>query len=101
MKYIAALSFLLLSGTSQGQPDTTINLTTDEGYPYKNLIKKAQRVELRYIESEHSVKCKVSVQTSHNQYVGKEQIVSPNTFKKQPMAACLTRAKAKQILNMM
>jgi len=33
--------------------------------------------------------------------MGKQQTVSAKTFKKQPLAACLTRVKAKQILNML
>ena len=62
-------------------------LDTDEGYPYKNLIKKVERVEIRYVENSHSVTCKVNVQTLHNQYMGKEQTVSAKLFAKRPMAA--------------
>lgn len=101
MKYLAILIIILISTASQAQSDSNIKLTTDEGYPYKNLINKAQRIELRYVENDHQVSCKVSVQTLHNQYMGKQQTVSAKTFKKQPLAACLTRVKAKQILNML
>lgn len=101
MKYITILVITLISFSNQAQANTTIKLDTDEGYPYKNLINKAQRVELRYVENDHQVTCKVSVQPLHNQYMGKEQTVSAKQFKKQPIAACLTRIKAKQILNML
>ena len=101
MKYLAILIIILISTASQAQANSNIKLTTDEGYPYKNLINKAQRIELRYVENDHQVSCKVSVQTLHNQYMGKQQTVSTKTFKKQPLAACLTRVKAKQILNML
>ncbi|MGO2129549.1 MAG: hypothetical protein ACTH4U_12460 [Pseudoalteromonas prydzensis] len=101
MKYLAILIIILISTASQAQANSNIKLTTDEGYPYKNLINKAQRIELRYVENDHQVSCKVSVQTLHNQYMGKQQTVSAKIFKKQPLAACLTRVKAKQILNML
>lgn len=101
MKYILLLLLLFAPSFSFANQPVITQLNTDEGYPYKNLIKKVERVEIRYVENSHSVTCKVNVQTLHNQYMGKEQTVSAKLFAKRPMAACLTREKAKQILDML
>ncbi len=101
MKYLLILLLLFASSFSYANQPVITQLDTDEGYPYKSLIKKVERVEIRYVENSHSVTCKVNVQTLHNQYMGKEQTVSAKLFAKRPMAACLTREKAKQILHML
>ncbi|GKW53262.1 hypothetical protein NCCP2140_23150 [Pseudoalteromonas sp. NCCP-2140] len=101
MKYLLILLLIVATSFSYANQPVITQLDTDEGYPYKNLIKKVERVEIRYVENSHSVTCKVNVQTLHNQYMGKEQKVSAKLFAKRPMAACLTREKAKQILHML
>ena len=101
MKYLLILLLIFATSFSYAKQTVTTQLNTDEGKPYKNLIKKVGRVEIRYVENSHSVTCKVNVQTLHNQYMGKEQTVSAKLFAKRPMAACLTREKAKQILHML
>ena len=101
MKYLLILLLIFATSFSYANQSVLTQLDTDEGYPYKNLIKKVERVEIRYVENSHSVTCKVNVQTLHNQYMGKEQTVSAKLFAKRPMAACLTREKAKQILHML
>ena len=101
MKYLLILLLIVATSFSYANQPVITQLNTDEGYPYKNLIKKVERVEIRYVENSHSVTCKVNVQTLHNQYIGKEQTVSAKLFAKRPMAACLTREKAKQILHML
>ena len=101
MALIVVLLILFTTSFSYANQPVITQLDTDEGYPYKNLIKKVERVEIRYVENSHSVTCKVNVQTLHNQYMGKEQTVSAKLFAKRPMAACLTREKAKQILHML
>ncbi|MCZ4253785.1 hypothetical protein [Pseudoalteromonas shioyasakiensis] len=101
MKYLLILLLIFATSFSYANQPVTTQLDTDEGYPYKNLIKKVERVEIRYVENSYSVTCKVNVQTLHNQYMGKEQTVSAKLFAKRPMAACLTREKAKQILHML
>ena len=101
MKYLVILLILFTTSFSYAKQPVITQLDTDEGYPYKNLIKKVERVEIRYVENSHSVICKVNVQTLHNQYMGKEQTVAAKLFAKRPMAACLTREKAKQILHML
>tara|TARA_B100000315_G_C14585365_1_gene592715 strand:+ start:3859 stop:4164 length:306 start_codon:yes stop_codon:yes gene_type:complete len=101
MKYLLILLLIVATSFSYANQPVITQLNTDEGYPYKNLIKKVERVEIRYVENSHTVTCKVNVQTLHNQYMGKEQTVSAKLFAKRPMAACLTREKAKQILHML
>lgn len=101
MKYCIILLFICLSSASYANQPAVTQLDTDEGYPYKNLIQKVERVEIRYVENQHTVTCRVNVQTLHNQYNGKEYTVSAKLFAKRPMAACLTRNKAKQILTML
>lgn len=73
-------------------------IETQEGYPYKNLIMKADKVELLYItQSEHTT-CRVNVSYANEQYQGSRFTVSNTKFEKSPMAACLTRPVAKKLL---
>lgn len=98
MKNLIVLAFFLFSGLAHTAPKTTSKINTDEGYPYKNLINKSERVELRYTENGHNVSCRVVVQSKEIKYAGELQTASAKRFKKSPMSTCLTRDKAKEIL---
>ncbi|TMP38502.1 hypothetical protein CWB96_16000 [Pseudoalteromonas citrea] len=74
-------------------------IETQEGYPYKNLIMKAGKVELLYITKSEHTTCRVNVSYANEQYQGSRFTVSNTKFEKSPMAACLTRPIAKKLLS--
>ena len=47
MKYLIILLLLCASSFSYANQPVITQLDTDEGYPYKNLIQKVERVEIR------------------------------------------------------
>jgi hypothetical protein len=73
-------------------------INTAEGFPYKNLIMKADKVELIFKDNLDSITCRVNVLNKDFIYHGKANTISKNKFKKVPMAACLTRTVAKSLL---
>ncbi|KAF7764446.1 hypothetical protein PCIT_b0450 [Pseudoalteromonas citrea] len=74
-------------------------IETQEGYPYKNLIMKASKVELLYVSKSEHTTCRVNVSYANEQYQGSHFTVSNKKFEKSPMAACLTRTVAKKLLS--
>ncbi|MBQ4852011.1 hypothetical protein [Pseudoalteromonas sp. MMG012] len=88
------LSTTMVHATESQQE--TIN--TAEGYPYKNLIMWADKVELIYSNNNENTICRVNVLSDNLTHKGINRTVSNNKFKKTPMAACLTRDTAKQLL---
>ncbi|MBD1583751.1 hypothetical protein [Pseudoalteromonas sp. S16_S37] len=98
MKTLATLLFVLFTTASYANTQAVEQINTTEGYPYKNVIFKAQRVELHYSELENGIECRVNVVGDEQQHSGDTQQVSHKKFQQSPMAACLTRTTAKQIL---
>ncbi|BBN83482.1 hypothetical protein PA25_34670 [Pseudoalteromonas sp. A25] len=98
MKSLATLLLVLFTTASYANTQATEQINTTEGYPYKNVIHKAQRVELHYSELDNGIECHVNVISDTLKHSSAPQKVSHKKFKHSPMAACLTRATAKQIL---
>ncbi|OHU84241.1 MULTISPECIES: hypothetical protein [Pseudoalteromonas] len=98
MKTLIMLLSLLFTATSFANTAPVERLNTTEGYPYKNVIFKAERVELHYSQLDDKVECKVVVSDKMRVYSSETQQVSQKKFSRSPMAACLTRRTAKQIL---
>ncbi|NOU50056.1 hypothetical protein HG263_05825 [Pseudoalteromonas sp. JBTF-M23] len=98
MKTLATLLGALFTTISYANTLPVAQINTTEGYPYKHVIFKAQRVELHYSELENGIECRVKVVDDKLQHSSDIQQVSRKKFKQSPMAACLTRTTAKQIL---
>lgn len=102
MKYILLVG--LLSIASQAMAQTAVveeRINTDEGFPYKNLIIRADRVELSYIERGKEVECKVAVLSEKGRFEGQSRTARAKHLKHKPMASCLSRDEAKRILTLL
>lgn len=82
-------------------------LYTDKGYPYKNLVDKADQIHLYYQTAEETwgmsgqqevVRCRVEVNWQGNVSKTEPAKVSVSQFEKSPLASCLPRSVAKQYL---
>ncbi|TMP39552.1 hypothetical protein [Pseudoalteromonas rubra] len=71
---------------------------TSEGYPYKNLIMKAERVELIYSEEGSTTTCRVKVHSNNQVLESKNVSVSQQDFSNAPITQCLARKTAKAFL---
>ncbi|MCO7189505.1 MULTISPECIES: hypothetical protein [unclassified Pseudoalteromonas] len=71
---------------------------TSEGYPYKNLIMKAERVELIYSEEGSTTNCRVKVHSNNQVLESKNVNVSQQDFSSAPITHCLARKTAKAFL---
>ncbi|TQF67565.1 hypothetical protein [Pseudoalteromonas luteoviolacea] len=101
MKYAIILAFFTIAFTSSAQQVQTERVFTNAGYPYKNLIMKAERVELIYSEDEDKTNCRVKVYKSGKLHESAPMEVSSKAFSSDPVQSCLARKNAKQILSLL
>ncbi|CAM4205850.1 hypothetical protein [Pseudoalteromonas byunsanensis] len=98
MKTLITVISLLFTAISLANTLPVERINTTEGYPYKNIIFKAERVELHYSQLDNKVECKVVVSDKMRVYTSDVQQVSQQKFSRSPMSACMTRRTAKQVL---
>ncbi|AZZ95821.1 hypothetical protein [Pseudoalteromonas sp. R3] len=72
---------------------------TSEGYPYKNLIMKAERVELIYSEEDSITTCRVKVHSNNKVLESNNVSISQEDFSSAPVTQCLARKTAKAFLS--
>ncbi|MCF2856148.1 hypothetical protein L1286_01565 [Pseudoalteromonas sp. SMS1] len=101
MKYAIIFAFSTIAFTSAAQQVQTDRVFTNAGYPYKNLIMKAERVELIYSEEQHKTTCRVKVYKAGTLHEGAPMEVSSKAFSDAPVKSCLARHNAKQILGLL
>jgi len=92
------ITTLFLAMTIQASEE--IQLYSEAGYPYENLIRKAKSVKILFTESEGDVICRVNILLSTQDKMTEKMKVSKKQFEEAPLASCLTRAKAKKILTL-
>lgn len=75
-------------------------LYSNKGYPYKNLIHKAQVVKIYYIEDQQQthINCRVEVKEQNNEFISGQYRVEKSAFDQAPLASCLPRELAKRFL---
>lgn len=95
-----SLPLLLIAATSAIASEEMEMLYTAEGYPYSNIVAKADQVTLRYLgpSSEQHMKCRVQVVFADRTWESAELSVSNEGFQNDPFRACLGRDEAKAIL---
>ncbi|KZN52936.1 hypothetical protein [Pseudoalteromonas luteoviolacea] len=101
MKYAIILTFLLVTFSSSAEQLEVDRIFTDAGYPYKNLIMKAERVELIYSEEQNKTTCRVQVYDKGQLHQSEQLEVSSYSFSKQPVTSCLERKRARHILSLL
>jgi len=75
-----------------------IKLYSEAGYPYKNLIHKAESVKILYTEKDQTISCRVKVSLTSNTTTSQTTLVPRKQFNAKPLASCLPRAQAKKLL---
>lgn len=101
MKYAIILAFPLAAFASTSEQVQTEKVFTDAGYPYKNLIMKAEKVELVYSEEQNKTTCRVKVYSGDVLHEGEPMEISAKTFSTDPVKGCLARQNAKHILSLL
>ncbi|KZN62899.1 hypothetical protein N473_18460 [Pseudoalteromonas luteoviolacea CPMOR-1] len=101
MKYAIIIAFPLVTFTSAATQLNTEKIFTDAGYPYKNLIMKAEKVELLYSQEQNKTTCRIKVYDEGNLHESKQIEVASDEFGKQPVKSCLKRDRAKHILSLL
>lgn len=87
----------VMSSFAISTPESKI--MTDEGYPYKQLIAKSSLVKIKYRESHDRINCHLVITTKAHTFISEQETVTKKRFKKYPMASCMKRSDAKQLLN--
>ncbi|GEK11264.1 hypothetical protein [Pseudoalteromonas peptidolytica] len=101
MKYAIILAFPMVVFSSHAISTPAERVFTDAGYPYKNLIMKAEKVELIYSEEQDKTTCQVNVYSGDLLHQGEAKEVPANKFLRMPVQSCLSRENAKRILSLL
>ena len=84
-----------------------MHLYTEKGYPYKNLVHKADQIRLLFNESnqpvddnagQNTIQCRVEVSWQGQVSMSEPLKVTVRQFDESPLASCLTREVAKKYL---
>ncbi|NQZ05759.1 MAG: hypothetical protein HRT35_01230 [Algicola sp.] len=102
IKSVLLMTVLFGQVANASMTTTTEKLSTNKGYPYKNLIHKAQQVRIHYVEddsqNDNYVNCRVEVNWADNERKTSQIRVTKSEFEAEPLASCLPRKLAKQYL---
>jgi hypothetical protein len=71
---------------------------TQEGYPYADLIRRSEQMNLIYTKSENKVTCRVEVSNNGQVWQGPEHVTKLKNFKNKPLYSCLARPAARKLL---
>ncbi|TMP31844.1 hypothetical protein CWB99_00010 [Pseudoalteromonas rubra] len=95
---LALFGLLVSNGVYAQSTGMADKVYTSEGYPYKNLIMKAKRVELIYSEEGSTTTCRVKVHSANKVLESDNVNVSRQDFNNAPVTQCLARKTAKAFL---
>ena len=91
-KTIVLLSIAILTPVCNAAIET---MYSAKGYPYKDLIERAEEVKIIYSENANSVTCKVAITSTADHWLSDSKTISHKTFAEAPLASCLSREDAK------
>ncbi|REL35935.1 hypothetical protein [Thalassotalea euphylliae] len=102
MKYFTLLILLsITTGLLAAPNDSKLEkVYSHQGYPYKQLISRANEVKLSFTETESNstVTCRVLVQLNNQLFESAQVSVTQQAFAEKPLASCLDRQQAKKLL---
>lgn len=75
-----------------------ITIDAAKNYPYKNLIKRADVVNIFYTTKDGQHKCRVEVALKNMKWASVEKLVSKNSINDNILPNCLSREQAEKIL---
>ena len=99
MKQLSAfLLFSVVTATSLVNASEYPMVFTDKGYPYKDLIQRTEEVKIIYTENDQSITCRVEVNIDGVDLTSQKLTISKKAFKETPLASCISRKRARQML---
>lgn len=102
MKNLIALTLIIASAqisfaSAALQPTETVY--SGKGYPYKLLIDRAESINIVYSEDNSgNIQCSVKAVVAGQELQTSKRMTDKIKFKQKPLASCLTRHKAKELL---
>ena len=102
MKFLPILLLVITSAQASFasaaiQPTETVY--SGKGYPYKLLIDRAESINIIYSEdSLGNIQCSVKAVVAGQELLTSEKVADKAKFKQKPLASCLSRQKAKELL---
>ena len=76
----------------------SIQLYTNQGYPYSNLINHTDQVKIFFTEKQSKTICRVEISKGDKHWNSSRVQVETKHFQQAPLASCLQRSMAKSIL---
>ncbi|WP_448555854.1 hypothetical protein [Thalassotalea montiporae] len=102
MKYFTLLVLLSITTSLLASPNDSKleKIYSHQGYPYKQLINRANEVKLSFTETElnSTVTCHVLVQLNNQLFESEQVSIPQQAFAEKPLASCLDRQQAKKLL---
>ncbi|REL24397.1 hypothetical protein [Thalassotalea euphylliae] len=102
MKYFTLLILLSIATSllAASHNSKLEKVYSHQGYPYKQLINRANKVKLSFTEAKlnSTVTCRVLVQLNNQLFESAQVSVTQQAFTEKPLASCLDRQQAKKLL---
>jgi hypothetical protein len=95
---LALILSVFFSTNSLAKLNEMEKIHTQEGYPYADLIRRSEQVNLIYSQSKNEVNCRVEVFNNGQVWKGSERVTKLKNFKDKPLHSCLARPAAKKLL---
>jgi len=92
---LTLILLLTLNSSVQANQD---KLYSAKLHPYNLLLSRTETVKIIYSENKEEIHCKVEVNWKNEQVTSEQVSVNKVAFNKEPLASCLSREKAKNIL---
>jgi hypothetical protein len=89
---------IFLSGNIFASNNIQNKIYSQEGYPYSNLIAKAEQIRIRYIDKDQGVECQVEVINNQQHWMLDKQWASTEDFAEKPFKSCVNRNTIKELL---
>lgn len=95
---ITIITLYLTSGQVVAATDTLEKLYTEAGYPYGDLVRRAELVQIIYSQNGENMTCRAQVKHNTQILRGQTNQVKQQYFIAKPLRACLSRLEAKKLL---
>jgi hypothetical protein len=89
---------VFFSTNSLAKLNNVEKINTQEGYPYADLVRKSEQLNLIYTKSDNEVNCRVEISKNGQVWQGQKQVAKLKDFKNKPLRSCFSRLEAKKIL---
>jgi len=95
---ITIITVSFTSGQLFAATDTLEKVYTEAGYPYADLVRRAELVQIIYSQNGENMTCRAQVMRNTQILRGQTNRVKQQDFIAKPLRACLSRVEAKKLL---